>query len=217
MKKHAMILVALVAPMLICSAQKVDGGASALTATQAAQVAKILRQHNVMMEYCGCCEKPSVSCVKISKVSYDSVSVNVKGVNMETGAAYSKTIDVAEAWVPQLATGTISKMLSVGQLAKINCDPCTTPSVPTGELGRKVLTVEMDGLMEASGASGSTALKNGKNEMKPEIKLSQDEKKAIKAINGEKRSAPLFKEEGVKTLKRDINGPIRKLPKNTEN
>lgn len=210
MKGHFILLAALVAPIMLCNAQKADNNASALTESQASQVAKILLQHNVMMEYCGCCEVAAKSCVQILKVTHDSVSVTVNGVNLENGEKYVKKIDVAEAWVPQLTSGAISKMQCVGQLAKINCDPCTNPSVPSGEVGKKMLALELDGLMEAS---GSKATKDGRYDVKnPNRDL--DAAKKIRALKGDNLGKPLKKE--VQKLTRD-GAPVKRIPKNAEN
>ena len=149
MKKFAILVASLLVMGVVCSAQQKDNEASTLTAEQAKSVAKILKQHNVMMNFCGCCEKSSVQCIKIGKVTYDSVSVNVSGVNIETGAKYSRIIDVADIWVPQLRSRRISDMQCVGLLAGIQCDPCMSPSLPTGKVGEDMLTMELDGLMEA--------------------------------------------------------------------
>ena len=208
MKKHLMLLAAMVAPMLVCNAQKADDGASALTGVQASQVAKILRQHNVMMEYCGCCEVPAMSCVEIKKVTSDSVSVTVSGVNIATGEQYTKKIDVAETWVPQLAGGAISKMQCVGQMAKVNCDPCTNPSVPSGEVGKKMLALELDGLMEASGMkSKESKMEIEKNVRKEDVKLFNDKKHDAKLKSPSKE---------LKTIRKDERIMIKRMPKRTE-
>lgn len=209
MKKHLILLAAFVLPMLLCNAQKSDNEASALTAEQASKVAKILRQHNAMIEYCGCCETPAAKYIQISKVSHDSVSVTVTGTNIETGERYKKVVDVAEVWTPQLTSGSISKMQCVGLLAKINCDPCTNPSVPTGGIGKKMLELELDGLMEASGEKPAKEvkydLKNQNRDLDAAKKIS---KRKVDNINKSLSKEP-------KPLKREAI-PIKKLPKNTE-
>lgn len=209
MKGHLVLLVAMVAPMLVCNAQNADGGVSALTGVQASQVAKILRQHNVMMEYCGCCEVPAMSCVEIKKVTSDTVGVTVMGVNIETGEQYVKRIDVAETWVPQLAGGAISKMQCVGQMAKVNCDPCTNPSVPSGEVGKKMLALELDGLMEATGKTP----KDGKFDLKNSNRDLEAAKK-IRTIKGDKQLSKSLQKEPQKLRRDDVQ--LKKIPRNTE-
>lgn len=154
----------------VCSAQQKDNNASALTGSQAKQVAKILKRHNVMVDFCGCCEKSSPQYIKIEKVMSDSIGVTVTGLNIANGAKYIKTVDVAEVWLPQLKDRRISTLKCVGQSAGIPCDPCTAPLLPTGALGDKFLAMELDGLMEATGGKSEVSLQrkdnvNGKDVM----------------------------------------------------
>lgn len=213
MKKQGFLFAVLMLPALLCVAQKSETSASVLTAEQAQQVAKILRQHNVMAEYCGCCEKSAIWCVKINRVYADSIGVTVYGEDLETGERYKKVIDVAETWVPKLNMGRIEKLECVGQLAKVNCDPCTTPSVPLGNVGKKMLEMELDGLMEAGEGKLAKDSKDSKADKKDlsEIKLRKAEmigkgQKPVIKPGMEARKQPLLK-------KGDL--PLKKIQKPT--
>lgn len=169
MKKIAIIAIAVFSMVFVCSAQQKGSNASVLTGSQAKQVAKLLKRHNVMIDFCGCCEKSPQQCIKIDKVMNDSISVTVTGTDMASGEKYKKTIDVAEVWVPRLKERRIMQMQSVGQMAGIPCDPCTAPSVPTGKLGEKMLAMELDGLMEAEGGKAAEVQRKGDSKAKAEF------------------------------------------------
>ena len=175
---------------------------SVLTNEQAMRVAKQLKQHNTMMEYCGCCEKPVATCVRIGKVTSDSISVTVTGTDLATGKAYERKVDVAEIWLPVLKSGRIEKLECLGLLASVTCDPCTHPSLPTGQVAAKMLAAELDGFMEGSVAvnKGDAKDKISKRDA-PGFKI--DLKDAAAKPVTDKKTLPLKDEK--KTLKRIDN------------
>ena len=208
MKKIAILVVSVFAVAFVCNAQQKGSSASALTGDQAKNVAKMLKRHNVMMDFCGCCEKSTPLCIKIEKVTYDSIGVTVTGTDITTGEKYKKTVDVAETWVPQLKERKISKMQCVGKEAGIQCDPCTTPSVPTGKVGEKMLIMELDGLMEAEGGRSIKSADKGNGLEIDRAKVA--ERKAERVEGQEVKKTELKK--GVQLDKRRIDrvGPMKR-------
>lgn len=197
----------------ICGAQTVANSASVLTPNQSSRVAKVIRQHNVIMDFCGCCESSKPQCIQVSDVKHDSISVSVIGIDIATGKKYSKTIDVAETWIPVMVGKQVKKMACVGRSAGVNCEPCTEPSVPTGSVGEKMLALELDGLMETDPRpvkiEGKSEMKQSKSSVDKDLKAQKskdlDLKKqpdAKKKLIGMEKLQPR-KTEALKKLKRD--------------
>lgn len=199
MKQFAILVVTLFGLVFVGNAQQSGSGASALTGDQAKNVAKILKRHNVMMDFCGCCEKAAPRCIKIEKVTYDTIGVTVTGIDIGTGEKYKKTVDVAETWVPQLKDRRMSRMQCVGKSAGIQCDPCDPPSVPTGKVGEKMLAMELDGLMDAEDGGKSVKHMVKENEKKDGKMVVERKAERIEGMEAKKpklgKQAPFEKKE----------------------
>lgn len=126
-----------------------------LNDSQAASVAKVLRQHNIMINFCGCCDRSTPEYIQIKKVTVESNQVIVVGTNIVTNKEFNNIVDAVKTWVPLVVNGQIKQIDCVAVKAGINCDPCTVLAAPRGEVADKVLSIEKDGLLDYNGGNRS--------------------------------------------------------------
>lgn len=122
---------------------------SSYTPTQCAQAVKLLKSHNVMIDFCGCCEvrkKPVY--VQIKSVVTDSTTIIVKGTDIESGKSYDEFVDLNAVWLPFVLNGELKKIECACVKMGWKCNPCTSLATPTGDIGQKVLDIEKEGLMD---------------------------------------------------------------------
>ena len=201
------VAVAFMMPMIGNAQQGVNDRPTPIKAAEANRAAKLLRQHNVMVDFCGCCEKASPVYVKIKKVTVGESTIRVLGSDIETGKPYDKEVDVARTWVPIVMKGELKQMSCIGQMSGVKCDPCTTLSTPRGDIGAKIKEIEKDGLLEASDEVDKVDNKVSRNPNKPSRLDSEPVLRNPKGNLNNSRTKPEFKREGPQEKRINNNNP----------